>query len=204
MRPALADVLDVLPIFRRRERTVNFVPQEIGKADDRVERRPQLVTHVGEEIGLAQARGLGFLGRRDQFGLNGLALRDVPPEADQQHVVFDRNAGKRQFRREYLPGHPATPHFVDVRNILRNGPFYELPLRLGELRRPLFEQDGDRLADDVRGSIAEYPLCRPVRCDDDLIAVQADDRLGSIVENGLELGLRIPRPQLRLAAQFVV
>jgi hypothetical protein len=55
--------------------------QHLGEADDRVERRPQLVGHVGEELGLVAAGGLqlaalvlefpeqpGILDRQDGLG----------------------------------------------------------------------------------------------------------------------------------------
>ena len=53
------------------------VPEHLGEADDRVERRPQLVRHVGEELGLHPARVLELDVLLLQRLLEALQLRHV-------------------------------------------------------------------------------------------------------------------------------
>ena len=51
------------------------VQHEIGHPDDAVHRRPDLVTHVRQELALGPVRGLGGVLRRSQLGLR--LLRSV-------------------------------------------------------------------------------------------------------------------------------
>src|SRR3546814_4329772 len=51
--PGAVDVLRVLVVLRVIERPEGLRRHHLGKADDGVERRAQLVAHMGEEIGRA-------------------------------------------------------------------------------------------------------------------------------------------------------
>ena len=71
---AAVDVGGVLLVGRRAHRPVDGERHHVREADDGVERRAQLVAHVGEELGLGAAGLLGrFLGRQDR----ALALAEV-------------------------------------------------------------------------------------------------------------------------------
>ena len=63
----------ILPLFGREL----GVQHEIGHADDAIHRRPNLVTHVRQELALGPVGGLGGVLGRSQVGLRSLALRDV-------------------------------------------------------------------------------------------------------------------------------
>jgi hypothetical protein len=65
---------DVASILRRQTARPS---QNTGKADDGVERRAQLVGHVGQEVRLGRDGALGLIQRRLQLKLKGLALGDV-------------------------------------------------------------------------------------------------------------------------------
>src|SRR6185437_1675957 len=54
-----ADRFHIFGITVVAERAVSLVPHQLGKADDVVERRADLVAQVGEERGLGAARRLG-------------------------------------------------------------------------------------------------------------------------------------------------
>src|SRR5438876_40187 len=51
----------VVAVVRVADRPHRLGAQQLREADDGVERRPQLVAHVGEELGLGAARELGLL-----------------------------------------------------------------------------------------------------------------------------------------------
>ena len=68
-----------------------------GEADDRVHRRPQLVAHVGQELGLRAARLLGLLLGRLQRLLGALEVGQVvvgqhPPAVGQRHAAVLEHA----------------------------------------------------------------------------------------------------------------
>ncbi len=52
--------LAIIGIFRRSQRAECLLLHHIGKADDVVERRAQLVAHIGEKFGFGPVRGLGL------------------------------------------------------------------------------------------------------------------------------------------------
>ena len=73
MLPAVSDHAELLGLLRV-QRPGQPLQQEAGEADDRVERRAQLVGHGGQEGGLQAVGGFGpFLGHR-QLGGPGLHL----------------------------------------------------------------------------------------------------------------------------------
>ena len=59
---AVVDVAGVLGVFGGAERAEHLGCHDLGEADDGVERRAQLVAHVGEEfrLGLVGVLGAGF------------------------------------------------------------------------------------------------------------------------------------------------
>ena len=69
VRTAEIDIGRVADIGLVADRPEDFRFHQIGKPDDRVERGPQLVAHIGEEIGFRLARRLGL-------ELGGLQLLD--------------------------------------------------------------------------------------------------------------------------------
>ena len=81
--PAAADVAAVLVIFLRAERPEHVGFHDLGETDDGVERRAQLVAHIGEEfrfrlIGFFGTRLFGgvFLGQFRRAMLRGAQVRD--------------------------------------------------------------------------------------------------------------------------------
>ena len=57
---ARADVAAILLVLLRAERAEDAALHHLGEADDGVERRAQLVAHVGEELGLGAVGALGL------------------------------------------------------------------------------------------------------------------------------------------------
>src|SRR5437868_1746330 len=58
MPAALADVAAVLDVFLLADRPEQLTGNDFGEADDGVERRSELVAHMGEEAALGGAGGL--------------------------------------------------------------------------------------------------------------------------------------------------
>ena len=54
----LAGAVDALERLRRQLRALGLLAQHLGQADDGVERRAQLMAHIGEELRLVLARNL--------------------------------------------------------------------------------------------------------------------------------------------------
>jgi hypothetical protein len=77
MQPARMDIVDVAQIFSIAHRPEEFAANNVGKADDRVERRAQLVAHFGEEIALRAVGELGGLAGLGHLLLRRPALGDV-------------------------------------------------------------------------------------------------------------------------------
>ena len=84
MLRAGADVARIAGIARAADRAHHLVRHHLGEADDGVQRRAQLVAHIGEELGLAAARELGFLLGGDERQLGGLAVGDVERGGDDE------------------------------------------------------------------------------------------------------------------------
>src|SRR3546814_3069781 len=77
MLAAVPDVLGVGQVSVGADRPEDLVLDDLGKADDGVERGAQLVAHVGEEEGLRAVRHLGvFLGSAKLL-LNELLTADI-------------------------------------------------------------------------------------------------------------------------------
>src|SRR3546814_2387140 len=58
MPAALVNIAGIAVVAVAAELAVQLVQHDLGKTDDGVERRAQLVTHVGEELGLGAVGGL--------------------------------------------------------------------------------------------------------------------------------------------------
>src|SRR6185312_10859789 len=72
----IVDVADIFEMALVLDRPQHLLLDDVGEADDGIERSPQLVAHVGEEVGLGAVGRLGLvLGvRRYPGGLLGLLL----------------------------------------------------------------------------------------------------------------------------------
>src|SRR3546814_19130763 len=77
-------------VLRAIERPEGLRRHHLGKADDGVERRAQLVAHMGEEAGLRPAGRLGFLGGAAQVAL-GVDLRG---DVVEHHRTEERRVGQ--------------------------------------------------------------------------------------------------------------
>jgi hypothetical protein len=90
------------------ELSQHAVLEHFGKPDDRGERRPQLVRHVGEEVGLG---AVGLFKRLVQPLQLGLGLRprgQLPP----RHHIGGRQQRGQQDQRDELKRGPQIPHLV--------------------------------------------------------------------------------------------
>ena len=83
MRARGMDVAGIFLVARRADRPEAFLRDDLGKAQDGVERRAQLVAHIGEEGGLGGVR---------RFGLEALAQRVVARLFEFAREVFHLEA----------------------------------------------------------------------------------------------------------------
>ncbi len=79
---AVVDVVDIFAVFEGLERPEGLVPDDVGKPDDRVQRRAQLVAHAGEELGLRHVRLVGQDFRLGEFAFAPALFGDVGHRAD--------------------------------------------------------------------------------------------------------------------------
>ena len=84
---ALEDVAQVLLVLGRDGADLAVV-HELGEADDAVERRPQLVGHVGQELALESARLLQAAVLLLPQVFQPPAVGDVPNRAGDQHALL--------------------------------------------------------------------------------------------------------------------
>ena len=68
------DVADVAAVAVVADRTVGLVIDHLAEADDRVQRRAQLMAHIGQEFGLHAAGGLGPVLGRGQLDVGDFQL----------------------------------------------------------------------------------------------------------------------------------
>src|SRR5260370_34059586 len=66
------------------------VEQQLGKAENRIQRRPQLVAHGGQEFAVALIRDAELSVEVVDGALGFLACGDVAHEADEQRIVAQR------------------------------------------------------------------------------------------------------------------
>ena len=95
-----ARIMDVGGIFlvdRHRMRAKNFALHHLGEAEDRVQRRSQLMAHLRQKARLGDVGGFGAVPRfvRDRLGLFEFA---------DQRVLFGARFQRRQRRRMELMG----------------------------------------------------------------------------------------------------
>src|SRR3546814_17529117 len=86
------DVAAVFAILRVAERPHHLFLQHLRKAEDRVQRRTQLVAHVGEKVRLGPAGGFRLL-----LGLHQLLLGPAMG-ADRKSVVWGKSMSVRVVR----------------------------------------------------------------------------------------------------------
>ena len=94
MRAARMDIVRVVAIGVVADGAIHLVLDDLGKADDRVQRRAQLVTHGGEELGLGAIAGLGRIERDPRLLFRSLDrelapadLGDVVPHLDRATII---------------------------------------------------------------------------------------------------------------------
>ena len=102
------DVVGVFPVGGVAKRAVEFLPHDLGEADDRVQGRAQLVAHGGQERALRAVGALGRVLGGQQITLRPRALdhaadllADMGHGVQRRLVRFDRVFGKElQHRRD--------------------------------------------------------------------------------------------------------
>src|SRR5690606_26482444 len=77
MPAAAVDVLGIFPVARAPERSEELTAQDVGEAEDGVQRRPQLMAHDGEKLRLRPIRQLRSLLGQSQFLLSSLEVADI-------------------------------------------------------------------------------------------------------------------------------
>jgi hypothetical protein len=98
----------VLPLFGRELR----VEHEIGHPDDTIHRRPDLMTHICQELVLGLVRGLGGVSGRSQLDLRHLAIRGVldhaqDPDRSTVGVAVDPPLRANPMHRRVGPADPT-------------------------------------------------------------------------------------------------
>ncbi len=151
--------------------------QHLAVADDRVERCPQLVAHVGQELALGAARGLGLAARAQQ-------LADVVVERHQPlalPVDVHRHAGQLDVDERAV----LAPALADAmcRLLLR---LHRVADRLGQ-RLLGVDQRVEILADRLVEREAEQVLEGGIERGDVAVDVDGDDRDRAVDHHGLEV-----------------
>jgi len=82
--------IDVLQVFLLLlvQLAEHAVRQDLGEADDGVERRPQLMRHVGEELGLVLAGDLDLMALVGDLPVAGFELLEQPDVFDSDHCLI--------------------------------------------------------------------------------------------------------------------
>ena len=70
---------------------LGFLLEHFTIANDRIERRPQFMAHVGEKNALGAVRVFGGLFCIEQFFLGSFVLGDIPHEAAEYPLVRELN-----------------------------------------------------------------------------------------------------------------
>ena len=103
LEQVLAGVLDLLEVGQEGvvAQVLGLLVQHLAVADDRVQRRPQLVAHAGEELALRLGRGLGFVLGFAQLPFCPLALdhtsklrANLGCDVQEGLMRFDRSFGE--------------------------------------------------------------------------------------------------------------
>src|SRR5688572_25888461 len=183
MATRLLDVGDAAPLLVGQ--VVEF--EELREAEDRCQRRPELVAHLREEVGLRPVRPLRVLPGRDELLLEPLALGDVlgyPKEVERPAGVVDD--------RDLLRVQPAPAVLRRVEGLL--GDIDDRPgiegltilarEELGLLARKDVEVSP---ADDAIAGPADELLLRPVPANEAKRAGFLDeDRTRNVLDDGVE------------------
>ena len=191
MRPTCADRIEGITLIAA-EGAIAL--QQLRVADDAIERRPQLVAHVREELALGARRGFGRLLGHPQLVFVTQALGDIPHEgAEEVSASGAHRVGHRDFDRKLVPGAMKAAQLqpaVDDRRLAR---FVEVAQAFDVRRAEAGRNDRVRqlLADDLVARPAERRRRLRVPADDPAVGVHSDER----VVRGIE---HQPRPCLAL------
>ncbi len=179
------DVAEIAPVAVAADRAEALLHHHFGKADDGVERRPDLVADLGEEIRLLRIGGLGGAARGDKLLLDILPVGDVAKHGAVLAGLAKPADGHEQ-RDEAAARHPAD-HLAavieDARDAVRGEPVDIVERRLAAL---LGEEIGERLARHVRRLDAEQRLGGAVDAGDASVALDHHDAVGGRVEDRLQ------------------
>src|SRR5690349_11227349 len=83
MRAALVDIARVVEIALLADRAERLPENDVREADDGVERRAQLVAHIGEDLGFRAVGSFGSLLCLTQCVLAALALGEIGIDGDE-------------------------------------------------------------------------------------------------------------------------
>ena len=188
-------------------RVAGAAHHQVSPAEDGVERRPQFVRDHRDELVLHPVGPLGFgprhtLGFEQAFALGGSGgqgdalllrnggdallfgdvARDFRHADDAARGVEDRRDGERNVDQ---PAVLAAAHGFEVIDALAAADAGEdvvfLGLTIGR------DQDADRLADQLRGGVAEQPLGPRVARLDDAVEILGNDRVVRRFDNGRQV-----------------
>ena len=110
---------DFLNVFRGLPTFLTVELHQLGKTENRVQRRTQLMTHAGDESRLRQVRCLCFVGRRAQVTFNVLEIIDVHMSTgQQQYLAGSRILLKDTATAEQPVIHPLSISKPEFRSIL--------------------------------------------------------------------------------------
>ncbi len=154
------DVAGVIAVALAADRAERLHPHQVGKADHRVERRPQLVGHAGEKLRLVLARRLQLtcllldlaeqprvLDRDNRLGREGLEELDVHVGEPIDVVVGEADPADHLVPAKHRDGqHAPGASGSHVRDNLRTEDGIG---RAVEVADPHGTPRGDRATDDV-------------------------------------------------------
>ena len=96
----------IVAIARFAERAEQLAIEDLREADHGVERRAQLVAHIGEELRLGAARALGLVAGTQELRFLRLAIGDVARHGDDAGPVARRILGAQR------PAAHLDPHIA--------------------------------------------------------------------------------------------
>ena len=94
----------IFAVARLAELAEQLATENVGKADHRVQRRAQLMAHIGEELGLGAACLFGRVAGALKFGLVRPALGDIAGRGNQAEAVPNRDRPAAQLDRDVFHG----------------------------------------------------------------------------------------------------
>jgi hypothetical protein len=182
------DVLDVVPVALVADRPEALLEHDLGKTQDGIERRADLVADLGQEIRALGARLLGgALGRR-QFALRLLEGGDVAQHGAIFALRALSDAPDRHEERDDAALADAAQNLATVVEEARHAVVSE-PLEIFERREMALggQQGGQTFARDFVLVVAEQRLRRSVERQDAALLVQHEDAVGGGVQDGGQL-----------------